>query len=289
MTPPQKPTSAAPPDLTDRSALTRNRERARAIGPELFLHEDVANEIQERLLEVNRRFTNPAIVTGFPEIWENRLPHAKVVPDDERLTLKPQSHDLVIHMMGLHWANDPVGQLVQCRYALKPDGLMMAAFFGGQTLHELRTALAEAETKVMGGLSPRVAPMGEIRELGALLQRAGFALPVADSGIRTVSYSDIFRLMRDLRAMGENNALTTRIKSLSPRQLFALAGDLYQSAFSMADGRLPATFEVITLTGWAPDDSQPKPLRPGSAANRLADALNTFEIPLDEGAKPTKD
>ena len=276
----------APPQLTDRPALIRNRSRARKSGAELFLHEDVADEIQERLIEVNRRFTKPAIVTGFPEIWQDRLPDAVFVPDDDPLALDAGAHDLIIHMMGLHWASDPVGQLVQCRRALQPDGLFMGTLFGGQTLHELRATLAEAEAAISGGLSPRVAPMGEIRDLGALLQRAGFALPVADAGLRTASYSDIFRLMKDLRAMGEGNALAARMRQMTPRSLFAIAAAKYHEAFATPEGRLPATFEIITLTGWSPDDSQPKPLRPGSATARLADALNVLEIPLDGDAKP---
>lgn len=283
---PASSTSNAPPELTDRKAVLRNRMRAQATGAELFLHHDVADEIEERLFEVNRTFTRPAIVTGFPEVWANRLQDAAIVADDDRLDLREGAHDLVIHMMGLHWANDPVGQLVQCRRALKPDGLFIAAFFGGQTLSELRGALAEAEAAILGGLSPRVAPMGEIRDLGALLQRAGFALPVADSGIRNVTYPDLFRLMHDLRAMGEGNALSARMRNVAPRSLFAEAATRYQAAFGLPDGRLPATFEVIMLTGWSPDDSQPRPLRPGSAPARLADALNAVEIPLDEGANP---
>ncbi len=273
-----------PPELTDRAALERNRRRARATGPALFLHDDVADEIQERLIEVNRRFTKPAIVTGFPEIWRHRLPGAVIVPDDAVLALNPGAHDLVIHMLALHWANDPVGQLVQCRRALTPDGLFLGTLLGGRTLHELRAALAEAETALAGGLSPRVAPMGEIRDLGALLLRAGFALPVADAGIRTVCHGDLFRLMRDLRCMGEGNALAGRPRKGASRALFALAAVKYRNAYARADGRLPATFEVVTLTGWRPDESQPKPLRPGSAVARLADALNVPEIPLGKGA-----
>ncbi|WP_354004064.1 SAM-dependent methyltransferase [Pseudotabrizicola algicola] len=200
--------------------------------------------------------------------------------DDDLLSLTPAAHDLIIHALCLHWANDPVGQLVQCRHALQPDGLFIAFLFGGETLHELRSCLAAAEVEVSGGLSPRVLPMGEIRELGGLLQRAGFALPVADSFRKTVRYRDAWHLMHDLRLMGEGNALAGRLRHPTRRAVFARAAELYQTEYSDPEGRIPATFEVICLTGWAPSDSQPKPLRPGSAAQRLADALNTAEMPL---------
>ena len=204
------------------------------------------------------------------------------MPDDEVLALHPGAHDLVIHALALHWANDPVGQLIQCRRALKPDGLMLTVAFGGQTLNELRSALGQAEIEVTGGLSPRVAPMGEIRELGALLQRAGFALPVADSLPLTVSYATPLHLMRDLRAMGETNALKTRLRHATRRAVMLRACEIYCETFGDAQGRVPATFDLIVLTGWAPDESQPKPLRPGSATARLAEALGTQENPLKD-------
>ena len=263
-----------PPQLTDRTALQRNRARATTF----FLQEDVADEVQERLSEVNRTFTAPAIVTPFPQIWP--LPGAITVPDDDVLALKPGAHDLVVHALSLHWANDPVGQLVQCRRALRADGMFLGLMFGGQTLHQLRASLAQAEAEVTGGLSPRVLPMGEIRDLGGLLQRAGFALPVADSFTRTVSYRDAWHLMADLRAMGEGNALALRLRKPTRRAVMVRAAQIYADTYATADGRIPATFEVICLTGWAAHDSQQKPLRPGSAAQRLADALNTAELPL---------
>ena len=274
-----------PPDaLTDRQTLTRFR--ARADRNALFLHDRAADELQERLAEVNRRFTSPAIVTGFRDLWSAILPGAAVVEDTETLALSPGAHDLVVHAMALHWASDPVGQLVQCRHALRPDGLFLAVLFGGRSLQELRATLAEAEARVTGGLSPRVAPMAEIRDLGGLLQRAGFALPVADSELVTVRYGSARALMRDLRAMGEGNALAARHRRPPPRALFDEAGRLYAESFAGPDGRVPATFELVWLTGWAPAASQPQPLRPGSAAARLADALGTVE--LDETATPRK-
>lgn len=160
-----------PPRLADRPALARNRARARVDPAALYLHEEAILEVQERLAMVNRRFTAPAIVTPFADLWQNFLPDAQIIPDNEVLDLQPEGHDLVIHALCLHWADDPVGQLVQCRRALKPDGLLIALTFGGQTLADLRAALAEAEAQVTGGLSPRVLPMAEIRDLGALLQR----------------------------------------------------------------------------------------------------------------------
>lgn len=267
------------PQLTDRNALARNR--ARAEPDALFLQEQAADEFQERLNEVNRTFTSVAIVAGFADFWAARYPDAKIVVDDETLELAEGAHDLILHAMCLHWANDPVGQLVQARHALKPDGLLLCVLLGGQTLHELRASLAEAETAIAGGLSPRIAPMGEIRDLGALLQRAGFALPVADSTPLTASYANAFHLMHDLRKMGENNALSQRIKRPTGRNVLTEAACIYAANFRNADNRVDATFELITLTGWAPAASQPQPLRPGSAQARLADALNTQETPLD--------
>ncbi|OOY14000.1 SAM-dependent methyltransferase [Thioclava marina] len=272
-----------PPLLTDREALIRHRQRA-ARAPELFLHEDAAAELDERLQEVNRTFTAPALIAAFPEPWLEILPNAKVVSDDEVLDLEEGAHDLVVHAMGLHWANDPVGQMVQAARALKPDGLFLGVMFGGQTLTELRAALAQAEAAITGGLSPRVLPMGEIRDLGALIQRAGFALPVADAVTRKVTYETPLRLLSDLRAMGETNALASRNRRFLRRDVLAEALRLYVETYQETDGRVRATFEMVWLTGWKPHPDQPKPLRPGSAAQRLADVLGTMELPT--GQKP---
>lgn len=274
---------SAPPRLTDRDVLLRNRARAQRQGAELFLHEDAAAEAEERLSEVNKWFTAPAVVTGFAAPWRRVLPGARIVSDDEVLALEEGAHDLVIHALSLHWANDPVGQLVQCRRALRPDGLFLGVLFGGRTLSELRAALAEAESRLRGGLSARVLPMGEIRDLGALLQRAGFALPVADAATKTVTYATMFHLIADLRAMGEGNALALRSRRATPRALFPEAARTYAEAYATEDNRIAATFEMIWLTGWAPDPSQQQPLRPGSAAQRLADVLGSSETPLGDG------
>jgi len=281
-----------PPALTDRSALARFRARARH-APAMFLQEDAADEVQERLEEVNRTFTSPAIVTPFPKVWQNRLPNARIVGDDAVLDLQVGAHDLVIHALGLHWADDLPGQIIQCRRALKPDGLFIGVMFGGQSLNELRSVFAQAESDVTGGLAPRVAPMGEIRDLGALLQRAGLALPVADGFKRVILYRDLPHLVSDLRAMGESNALANRHRAPLPRSVLALADSLYRQSFADDEGRLKATVETLFLTGWAPSDTQQKPMRPGSAAHRLADALGAKETPLEPApiaaARPAKD
>ena len=275
-----------PPALTDRTALTAHRARACRLpghADALFLHRAALADLQERLIEVNRTFTSPALVTGFPEVWREFAPDGLLVADTEALALSPGAHDLVIHAMGLHWADDPLGQLVQCRHALRPDGLFIAVLPGGRTLHELRTSLAEGEALVTGGLSPRVLPMAEIRDLGGLMQRAGFALPVADSFTQTVHYSSFTSLCADLRAMGETNALAARLRRFSARAIFAAAEAVYRTSFATPDDRLQATFDLVFLTGWAPHDSQQQPLRPGSARSRLADALGVAEKPLPKG------
>jgi SAM-dependent methyltransferase len=246
----------------------------------MFLHRAAIADVQERLIEVNRTFTKPAVVTAFPDLWRNTLSNASIVPDDEVLALEPGTHDLVVHAMSLHWANDPLGQMVQCRRALQPDGLFLGALLGGRTLQELRMSLAEAETTVTGGLSPRVLPMAEIRDLGGLLQRAGFALPVADGFVQMATYKSVFDLFADLRAMGETNALAGRLKHATRRAIFTEAVAIYAATQGRADDRIAATFEVIFLTGWAQHDSQQTPLRPGSAKHRLADALKVPEQPL---------
>lgn len=281
--------SQTPPRLADRAALDRNRARVR---PEaLFLHEIAAEQFEDRLGMVKRSFTKVAIVTGHVSFWKSRFPAATVLADTPTLALAPDTFDLVLHAMALHWADDPVGQLVQCRRALVPDGLCLAVSLGGQTLSELRVALAETETRLSGGLSPRVAPMLELRDAGSLLQRAGFALPVADAERLTVTYRDALALMRELRAMGESNALARRDARPGRSELFTEATAFYAEHFAAEDnpGRIRATFELIHLSGWAPAADQPQPLRPGSAQIRLADALGTSEHPLRDDKAPGRD
>lgn len=265
-------------DLVDRTRLARIRARAREDG--MFLQHAAADEVQDRLDMVNRRFTSAAVVTGFPELWRQYFPEATIVADDEILALEPGAFDLVIHGLSLHWSNDPVTQLFQCGQALMPDGLFLGVTYGGQTLAELRAVLAETETEMTRGLSPRVLPMAAIRDLGSMLQTAGLALPVADSALRTVTYGDLWALMRDLRAMGEGNALAARA-GWTRRALFTEAAGKYAGAYG-DNGRIPATFEMVFLTGWAPHESQQKPLKPGSAATRLADALGAAKSDLPD-------
>lgn len=265
------------PALIDQTALARIRDRARPHDAR-FLIDAAQDELQERLIDVNRTFTAPALVTPFPALWDGFLPGIRCVAPDEHLALEPGAHDLVIHAMALHWAEDPVGQIIQCTRALTPDGLFLGACLGGETLTELRASLGQAETDVTGGLSPRVAPMAEIRDLGQLLGRAGLALPVADTLRLTASYGDLATLARDLRAMGEGNALAARLRRPTRRAVFDRTASLYAANFPADDGRLAATFDLMFLTGWKPHQSQQQPLRPGSAKARLAEALDTPEF-----------
>jgi len=265
-----------PPILFDHDALAKRRNRAN--GTAWFLHDRAIDMIHERISEVNRQFTKIAIVGFRAAEWADALNlNATCVSDTDTLDLGENSFDLIIHAMGLHWANDPIGQLVQMRRALQPDGLMIAVSFGGQTLSELRIAFAQAETDIMGGMSPRIAPMGEIRDLGGLLQRAGLALPVADNQSLNVTYETPIALMHDLRAMGETNIMTARHKTPMSRALLNGMHAQYQNHFT-EDGRIYATFDLIFLTGWAPSADQQQPLKPGSAKTRLADALGTLEV-----------
>jgi SAM-dependent methyltransferase len=207
-------------------------------------------------------------------------PRAQI--DEERLPFAPESLDLVVSTLALHWTNDLPGALIQIRRALKPDGAFIGAIFGGATLTELRQALMQADSELSGGAGPRISPFADVIEAAALLQRAGFALPVADVDRVLVGYGHPMELIKDLRAMGETNVLAER-RPLS-RRVLARACDLYAERFSRPDGRITATFEIITMTGWAPHESQQKPLRPGSAKMRLADALGVKEQGAGEKA-----
>jgi SAM-dependent methyltransferase len=205
---------------------------------------------------------------------------ARVIADEERLPFKSGSLDLVVSSLSLHWTNDLIGALVQARLALKPDGLFIGAFFGGATLTELRQSLLAAEAELSGGASMRVSPFADASDAGGLLQRAGFALPVADVDRVTVRYAHPVELLRDLRAMGETNVLLERSRTPLTRRVLGRALELYAERFTEADGRVRATFEIITVTGWSPHESQQKPLPRGSAKMRLADALGTTEHKL---------
>ena len=204
-------------------------------------------------------------------------PSMRVTADEERLPFAPERFDLAVSLLSLHWTNDLVGALIQARRILKPDGLFIGALYGRATLGELRLALLQAEDELSGGAGPRVLPFADAQDGAGLLQRAGFALPVSDTDRITVRYDHPLKLMADLRVMGETNALIERPRRPISRRLLARACDIYAERFACPDGRIPATFEIVTLTGWAPDASQPQPLKPGSAKMRLADALGVHE------------
>ncbi len=211
-------------------------------------------------------------------------PGSRLVVDEEHLPFAEASLDLVVSTLALHWTNDLVGALIQIRRALKPDGLFIGALLGGASLTELRQCLLAAESELSGGAGLRVSPFADAFDGAALLQRAGFALPVADVDRVTVRYGHPIALLRDLRAMGETNVLLDRPRRPLPRAVLLRAMDLYAERFAQADGRVPATFEIITITGWAPHESQQKPLKPGSAKMRLADALGAVEVSTGDKA-----
>lgn len=264
----------------------RAARRARAHGGDFadVLHLRALGEIKERLNEVNRTFRDIIIVSEEPALWQAQMGGRAVLPG-EVLDLPQGEADLVIHALALHAMNDPVGQLVQARRALRPDGLFLGALLGEASLSELRLAFTEAEAQLRGGIAPRVAPMGDIRGLGGLLSRAGLALPVADSDRLTITYETPLHLMRDLRAMGETNPLQAQERGFLRRDVLARAMEIYADRYSQDDGRIRATFEIVYLTGWAPDATQQKPLRPGSAQMRLADVLGAVETSAGETAR----
>jgi SAM-dependent methyltransferase len=287
------------PHVFDRALLRRRRERARALGPETFLIDRVAADLAERLGAVLRQF-DVAVDLGTPGdavrealadnaaigrlIAASPLPDGDLVADEEALPFREGSLDLVASALALQFVNDLPGALIQIRRALKPDGLFLAALLGGDTLTELRQAFAEAEAEIEGGVSPRVAPFADVREMGALLQRARFALPVTDVERLTVRYSSPLILMGELRRMGATNVLTERRRTPLRRATLKRMADIYARRFADPDGKVRATFEIIWLSGWAPHESQQKPLRPGSAQSRLADVLGTKEIGTGEKA-----
>lgn len=260
-----------------------------------FLLQRLAEDLDDRLGAVLRDFSTVLdLATPGPDaaaVLARRYPAAEryrlsalpelgsgvIVGDPEALPIGPGRLDLAVSLLALQAVNDLPGALVQVRRALRPDGLFVGCFLGGATLTELRQSLTQAESETTGGVSPRVAPFAAIREAGGLLQRAGFALPVADTDTVTVRYPDAFALMRDLRAMGMTNPLGERRRSFTRRATLLRAAQIYGERFADVDGRIRATFEILWVLGWVPHDSQQKPLRPGSAAARLADALGTVE------------
>jgi len=296
-----------PPRIFDREILIRRRDRV-AVSAEKydFLLARVADDLAERLAIVQREFAVAANIGAYHGLLSRRLrplPNVglmfdvelsprllercegpRLAADEEMLPFADATLDLVVCGLSLQFVNDLPGALLQIRRALKPDGLFLAAMLGGTTLTELRQAFLAAEAEIEGGASPHVAPFTDLRDAGALLQRAGFALPVADGDTVRVTYATPFDLMRELRAMGATNALTARRRTPLRRATLMRMAQIYNERFGLPNGRVPATFEILTLTAWTPHESQPKPLRPGSAQMRLAEALGTRELPA--GDKP---
>lgn len=288
------------PVIFDRTAGEAALRRAGRIGPADFLLRRAADDLDERLAAITRSFDLIADIGTPTPLFAERLQAGRgteegtgvtvlrvappgavasggglqsIIGEPERLPLRPGCFDLAVSGMALHRVDDLPGALVQIRQALRPDGLFLACLAGGETLKELREALAAAEAEITGGLSPRIFPFADIRDCGALLQRAGFALPVVDSESVTVRYASAFALMRDLRAMGAVNTLVARRRAPTRRTVFFRAAEIYAERFSDGDGRVRATFETLWLSGWAPHESQQKPLKPGSAQKSLAEAL----------------
>jgi SAM-dependent methyltransferase len=290
----------------DRKLLRARRRRAAALGPARFLLERVAEDLADRVASVLRHFALAAdlgtpddavrqVLGGLENVGtvvavDSRAPRRagarglRIAADEEALPFRDGALDLVVSALALQFVNDLPGTLVQIRRALKPDGLFVAALAGGETLTELRQSFAAAESECDAGVSPRVAPFADLRDLGALLQRAGFALPVTDVERLTVRYAEPFALMHDLRRMGATNVLIERRRTPLRRATLMRMAEIYAERFSDPDGRVRATFEIVWLSGWAPHASQQQPLRPGSAKTRLADALGVPELPAGEKA-----
>ena len=282
------------PQIFDRKLLAGRRGRAAgSFADARFLYDEIGQRLITRLAEIKRNFAlavNLGAMDGhltpllkahdIRDVIELELAEGlsspnplRAISDEEWLPLKPQSIDLIISNLALHWVNDLPGALAQIRLALKPDGLFMGAVLGGETLFELRRCLMEAEMAALGGISPRLSPLTELRDMGALLQRAGLALPVVDRETITVTYADPIKLLYDLRAMGATNATHNRPRTPMRRTVLLDALRRYRDCFMVEDNRVQATFEVFYLSGWAPHESQQKPLPRGSAQHSLSDAL----------------
>ncbi len=292
------------PIIFDRALLRTRQARARALGPATFLLERVAHDLAERLAGVVRRFEVAVDLGTLTSDLRGALAHhpavgeliavlpaapsggsrCAVVADEEALPFGDASLNLVVSALALQSVNDLPGTLVQIRRALRPDGLLLAALMGGETLTELRQSFASAEAEIEGGVSPRVAPFADVREIGALLQRAGFTLAVTDVDRVTVRYSSVIALMHDLRRMGATNVLVERRRKPLRRATLLRMAEIYGERFSDPDGKLRATFDIVWLSGWVPHASQQQPLRPGSARARLADALGVSEQSAGEKA-----
>ncbi len=281
----------------------RKRRAAKSFRDAAFLHARVAADLADRLEAIPRPFARalalgggglfaaevrarPVLVERLGEIIQADVASGDVLVDAERMPFADGAFDLIVSPLALHWVNDLPGALIQLRRALRPDGLLLASLLGGETLTELRFALIEAESELTGGAGPRVSPFADLQDLAGLLQRTGFALPAADRDVLTVFYGDPMRLLADLRAMGETSALAERSARGLSRRILERAFEIYSERFSGQDGRVRATFEILTATGWAPHEKQQKPLKPGSAKARLADALKTAEHTTGDKAEP---
>ena len=283
-------------EIFDRRAVRAHRDRAAdGLGDYNFLFRAAAEGLAQRLADIKRNFgyvldlgchdgfladilepehgAGLLVQCDLSEAMVSGAPGRRAAADEELLPFRPASFDLVVSCLTLHWVNDLPGSLVQARQALKPDGLFLAVMLGGGTLRELRSALLAADTELSGGAGPRISPFADVRDAGDLLGRAGFALPVADTSILTVSYADPFKLLSDLRGMGESNSVAARRRSFTRRGVFPRAAELYREMYGDAAGRVPATFEMITLTAWAPADTQPRPLARGSGEVSLSEFL----------------
>jgi NADH dehydrogenase [ubiquinone] 1 alpha subcomplex assembly factor 5 len=300
---------ADPAFVFDRRAVRHHRDRAAArLVDHDFLFREAAQRLAERFDDINRSFPTALEIGARGSVLADQLAgragietlvrcdlsprlvsaggnnRLVVAGDEEFLPFGPARFDLVLSCLSMHWVNDLPGALVQIRRCLKPDGLFLATFFGGETLGELRDALLEAEIAECGGAGPRVSPFADVRDAGGLLQRAGFALPVVDTDTLTVSYTSALDLMRDLRGMGEANAVAERRRNFTRRSTILRAAAIYADKHADEEHRIPATFQILTMTGWAPHDSQPRALKPGSAAQRLAAALNSTEYSAGDKA-----
>ncbi len=288
-------------EVFDRRLLRYRRDRAaRNINQHDFLFAEVAERLAERLGVVKREFPLVVSLGGAPGVSlpkragtahvirmdTSLLMKPDVVADEEFLPFRAGSIDAVVSNLNLHWVNDLPGALLQIKQALKPDGLFLGALLGNESLKELRQCLMEAELSVTGGASPRVSPFADAHDIGALMQRAGFALPVVDSDKIVVQYSNPLKLMQDLRGMGASNATYNRLRTPTRRSVILKAAALYNEKFADKDGAVPATFHVIYAIGWSPHDSQPKALQPGSAKNKLSEALKVVEVSAEEKARP---
>ncbi|PCI56093.1 MAG: SAM-dependent methyltransferase [Alphaproteobacteria bacterium] len=290
--------------IFDRTLVKHKRQRAaHHFSDHNFLFQWSKHQLSDRLHDINRTFDTALHIGSRSPLSAQHdkigtmitldLPDTPVEPctayiqaSEELLPIAPQSMDLILSNLNLHTVNDLPGALLQIRNSLKDDGLFMASIFGGETLHELRKAMADIELSMFGGISPRVAPFADKPQMGDLLQRAKLNLPIIDSEIITVTYDSVFKLLHDIRGMGESNAIIERSKAPLNKEFFMRLAQKYHDDFAEEDGRIVASFEIIFLHGWAPHSSQQKPLRPGSAENSLAEALGSTEIKTGEKATP---